>query len=138
MSMHPSEPLHFVDEEASYGSGEDINMVDGNNKRQSDTPLSSGRQKKSRKATCDAIVDAMLEIAAASKSRAAALSRNRDQFSVSRCIKVLDDMQGVEQHVYFHALDLFEHPNARETFLSLKCDRRLTWLQRKCGNSSLI
>lgn len=136
MSVDPSAPMAFVDDDASSGSGEDVNMLDGHNKRQSGMPASSGRRKRSRKATGDAIVDAMLEIAAASKMRATTIMKNEDRFSISKCIKLLDEMQGVDQRVYFVALDLFENPNARETFISLKSDRRLTWLQRKCSDSS--
>ncbi|XP_019098052.1 PREDICTED: uncharacterized protein LOC104772169 [Camelina sativa] len=36
---------------------------------------------------------AMLEIAAASKMRAAALTKDGDRFSISKCIKALDDLQ---------------------------------------------
>ncbi|CAN4092609.1 unnamed protein product [Withania somnifera] len=107
-------------EDASSGSGEDLSMLDGH----------------SRKATGDAIVDAMLEIAAASKMRAAAIMRNEERFAISKCIKVLDEMQGVDQSIYFFALDLFENPNARETFISLKNERRLIWLQCKFNASA--
>ncbi|KAJ6697572.1 hypothetical protein OIU85_003899 [Salix viminalis] len=68
-------------------------MLDGHNKRQSVTPGVSGCGKRSCEATGDAIVDAMLEIAAASKMRAAAIMKNEDQYSISKCIKVLDEMQ---------------------------------------------
>ncbi|KAJ6857951.1 hypothetical protein NC652_040469 [Populus alba x Populus x berolinensis] len=85
--------MAYVDEDGSSGSGDDVTMLDGHNKRQSVTPGGSGRGKRSRKATGDAIVDAMLEIAAASKMRAAAIMKNEDQFSISKCIKVLDEMQ---------------------------------------------
>ena len=131
MSVNPT----FVDEDASSGSGEDATMLDGHNKRQSITPI-SGRRKRSRKATGDAIVDAMLEIAAASKMRATEIMKNEDRFSISKCIKVLDEMQGVDQRLYFVALDLFENPNARETFIALRGEKRLTWLQGKFSASS--
>ncbi|CDP11550.1 unnamed protein product [Coffea canephora] len=130
MSGNPT----FGDEDASSGSGEDLNMLDGHSKRPSATP-GSGRRKRSRKATGDAIVDAMLEIAAASKMRAAAIMRNEERFAISKCIKVLDEMQGLDQRVYFFALDLFENPNARETFISLKSERRFAWLQGKFSAS---
>lgn len=131
MSADPA----LVDEDASSGSGGDLNMLDGNNKHQPVTP-NSGRRKRGRKATGDAIVDAMLEIAAASKMRAATIMRNEERFAISKCIKVLDEMQGVDQSIYFFALDLFENPNARETFISLKNERRLTWLQCKFNTSA--
>ena len=136
MSVDPSAPMNYVDDDASSGSGDDVNMLDGHNKRQSVTQSSSGRRKRSRKATGDAIVDAMLEIAAASKMRASAIMKNEDRFSISKCIKLLDEMQGVDQRIYFLALDLFENPNAREIFISLKGDKRLTWLQSKCSSLS--
>ncbi|PQM42631.1 hypothetical protein Pyn_10476 [Prunus yedoensis var. nudiflora] len=127
--------MNFMDEDASSGSGDDANMLDGN-KHHSGAPSSSGRRKRSRKATGDAIVDAMLEIAAASKMRAAAIMKSEEGFSISKCIKVLDDMPGIDQQIYFSALDLFENPNARETFISLKSEKRLPWLQRKFNASS--
>ncbi|KAK4417471.1 hypothetical protein Salat_2572700 [Sesamum alatum] len=127
----------FIEEEASSGSGDEANMLDGQNKNQSMIPH-SGRRKRSRKATGDAIVDAMLEIAAASKMRAAAIMRNEERFTISKCIRVLDDMQGVDQTLYFYALDLFENPSARETFVSLKAERRLAWLQGKFRASSSV
>ncbi|MCD7467311.1 hypothetical protein HAX54_004658 [Datura stramonium] len=131
MSADPA----LVDEDASSGSGEDLNMLDGHSKHQTVTP-NSGLRKRSRKATGDAIVDAMLEIAAASKMRATAIMRNEERFAISKCIKVLDEMQGVDQSIYFFALDLFENPNARETFISLKSERRLIWLQCKFNTSA--
>ncbi|KAJ6291019.1 hypothetical protein OIU76_024184 [Salix suchowensis] len=120
-----------VDEDGSSGSRDDVNMLDGHNKRQSVTPGASGRGKRSCKATGDAIVDAMLEIAAASKMRAAAIMKNEDQYSISKCIKVLDEMQGVDQWIYFLALDFFERPIAREKFIAQKSVKRLPWLQGK-------
>ncbi|KAG6394608.1 hypothetical protein SASPL_145197 [Salvia splendens] len=120
----------FVDGDASSGSGEEANMLDSQNKHHTTIPH-SGQHKRSRKATGDAIVDAMLEIAAASKMRAAAIMRNEERFTISKCIKILDEMQGVDQTVYFFALDLFENPSARETFVSLKRERRLVWMQGK-------
>jgi hypothetical protein len=100
-------------------------------------PSGSSGRKRSRKANGDAIVDAMLEIAAASKMRATAILKNEDKFSISKCIKVLDELQGVDERVYFLALNLFENnSSAREIFISLKVEKRLPWLQGKCGISS--
>nr|XP_004512634.1 uncharacterized protein LOC101506160 isoform X2 [Cicer arietinum] len=60
--------MAYVDEDGSSGSGDDVNMLDGP-KRQAGVSASGGR-KRGRKATGTAIVDAMLQIAAASKMRA--------------------------------------------------------------------
>ncbi|KAK7314853.1 hypothetical protein VNO77_33381 [Canavalia gladiata] len=85
--------MAYEDEDASSGSGDDVNMLDGH-KRQAGVPSSScGGRKRGRKATGSAIVDAMLEIAAASKMRASAIMKNEEKFSISKCIKVLDEMQ---------------------------------------------
>lgn len=135
MSIDHTVPMNYVEEDVSSGSGDDVNMLDGQ-KRQAGVPSSSGRRKRSRKATGDAIVDAMLEIAAASKMRATTLMKNEDRFSISKCIKVLDEMQGVDERIYFLALDLFENPTAREIFISLKNEKKLMWLQGKCGVST--
>ncbi|KAF6139357.1 hypothetical protein GIB67_026199 [Kingdonia uniflora] len=122
---------------SSSGEEEDtINVSNGRNKQQrcSATPSTSVRRKRGRKGPNDAIVDAILEIANASRMRATAMTTKADdRFSITNCINVLDMTQGVDQRVYYAALDLFENPNARETFISLKGDRRLTWLQGKCN-----
>ncbi|KAK2645246.1 hypothetical protein Ddye_020441 [Dipteronia dyeriana] len=111
-------------------------MLDGHKKHQPVRPSSSGRHKICCKTAGDAIVDAMLEIAAVSKMRASAIMKNEERFSIRRCIKVLDEMQGVGQRIYFLALDLFENPNTREIFILLKREKRLLWLQGKCSVSS--
>lgn len=58
-------------------------------------------------------MDALVNL---SLSQAAALTKNKDRFSISKCINALDDLQGVDQHSYFLALDLFENPTSREFF----------------------
>jgi hypothetical protein len=127
--------MAYVDEDGSSGTGEDLNMLDRHKRHPVNVvPSASGGRKRSRKATGDAIVNAMLEIASASKMRASAILKNEDRFSISKCIKVLDGLQGVDEQVYFHALDLFENnSSAREIFVSLKGEKRLPWLQGKCG-----
>ncbi|KAE9444929.1 hypothetical protein C3L33_23173, partial [Rhododendron williamsianum] len=81
----------FLDDDLSSDSGEDANMLDGHNTRQPTTP-SSGRRTRSRTATGDAIVDDMLETAAASKMRATEIMKNEDRFSISKCIKYCTDL----------------------------------------------
>lgn len=60
------------------GSGDEVHVINGHNKRVPTAPSAPPR-KRNRKAGGDAIVEAMLAIAAASKMRAAALTnKNRD------------------------------------------------------------
>ncbi|XP_058770691.1 uncharacterized protein LOC131644258 [Vicia villosa] len=126
--------MAYVDEDGTSASGDDLNMLDGHKPHPVVVRSGSGGQKRSRKVTGDAIVDAMLEIAAASKMRASVILKNEERFCISKCIKVLDELQRVDERVYFHALDLFENSSsAREIFISLKGDKRLPWLQGKCG-----
>ncbi|XP_006403932.2 uncharacterized protein LOC18021068 [Eutrema salsugineum] len=80
-----------------------------------------------------AIADAILEMAAASKLRTSALTQLASRFSLSECIRELDQIHGLEENVYFAALEFFNNSSARETFLSLKSDLRLAWLQWKCS-----
>jgi len=91
-----------------------------------------GARKRGRKGLEDMLADAILEMASASKMRAEAIGQCSQRYSVSKCVNALDELQGVDEKVYFAALDLFNDPVAREIFLSLKVDKRLMWLQGKC------
>uniref|UniRef100_A0A7N0U352 Myb/SANT-like domain-containing protein n=1 Tax=Kalanchoe fedtschenkoi TaxID=63787 RepID=A0A7N0U352_KALFE len=84
--------------------------------------------------TKNAIASALLDMVAASKVNVASTTMQGDnRFSISKCIKELDEMQHVDDQLYYAALDLFEDPSLREIFISLKGDAiRLTWLQGKC------
>jgi len=130
--------MSYVDDDGSSASGEDVNILDGHKHQAAMASNSCSGRKRGRKATGNAIVDAMLEIVAASKMRASAIAKNEESFSINNSIKVLDEMQGVDKWIYFLALDLFEdHPNAWEVFISLKDEKRLSCLQGKCGVSSI-
>ncbi|XP_058009125.1 L10-interacting MYB domain-containing protein isoform X2 [Hevea brasiliensis] len=80
----------------------------------------AANRKRGRKGIDDAIAGAILRMAAASRLKTAAIKQISERYSIADCIKELDAMQGVEEGVYFAALDLFDNPNAREIFLSLK------------------
>ncbi|KAE8695122.1 3-isopropylmalate dehydrogenase [Hibiscus syriacus] len=72
----------------------------------------------------------------ASKLRTAAVKQCNARYNIANCIKELDEMEGVEERVYFAALELFNNPRARQMFLSLKRGKRSTWLHRKCRTPS--
>jgi len=108
------------------------NSLDRKRKRPNETQTTSLDQD-----TCNAMAEAMLEMVSVSRLRAVVSSVSDDKFSITNCIKALDEIQGIDQKLYFSALDLFENPSFRETFISLKSVKiRLTWLQGKCSKSS--
>uniref|UniRef100_A0A5B7AUX4 Myb/SANT-like domain-containing protein n=1 Tax=Davidia involucrata TaxID=16924 RepID=A0A5B7AUX4_DAVIN len=127
------EPLSTFQMVPSLKSEEEAGMADDEDKFQPIIPPSTGGRKRARKGIDDVIVNALSEMAAASKLRAVAIKQHNDRFSITDCVKALDEMQGVDEQVYYAALDLFNNPNAREIFLSLKVDKRLTWLCSKCS-----
>ncbi|XP_031271525.1 L10-interacting MYB domain-containing protein-like [Pistacia vera] len=130
-SLPYPQPLNVIQEVTSSESEDE--MAD-NEEFPSAMPSSSSTtvRKKGRKGIDDAIAGAILEMAAASKMRTAAVNYSSGRYTIANCIKELDQMQVVEEQIYLAALDLFHNRNARETFLSLKGEKRLTWLRRKC------
>lgn len=131
------EPLHMLQVESSSESEEDTEVTDEQENFQPTVPNSSGHRKRRRKGLDDdAIANAILEMAAASKLRAAAMEQCNAKFSIANCVKALDEMEGLDERIYFAALNLFDSINARETFLSLKVEKRLSWLYGKCGATS--
>ena len=130
-SRSRAEPVSTHQEESSSGSEHDENDNDPE-VIISPTPVATYR-KRGRKGIDDAIAGAIREMASASKMRAAAKDQYNGRYSMADCIKELDVMQGVDRPLYFTALNLFNKPNAREIFLSLKRDKRITWLRGKCA-----
>ncbi|PIA57372.1 hypothetical protein AQUCO_00600245v1 [Aquilegia coerulea] len=123
----------FAQDESSSSAEENGNLPNEQNKCETVLPRSTGPRKRNRAGTEDIMVRAILDIAAASKLRTAAVSQSIERFSISNCIGALNEMQGVDDRLYYSALDLFDKPNARETFMSLKVEKRLIWLKSKCN-----
>lgn len=87
--------------------------------------------------TCNAMAEALFEMVAASRLRTVVSNASDNKFSITNCIRALDEIEGIDQRLYFSAVELFENPSLRETFISLKSDKiRLTWIQGKCSKSS--
>lgn len=83
----------------------------------------------------NAMAEGMLEMVAASKLHMAMTAQSEERFTITKCIKALDEIEGIDDWLYYGALDLFEYPNLREMFISLKGNKiRWTWLQGKCEN----
>lgn len=126
------EPLSMHREESSSESDDVAEMADGQDNFQSTLPTGISSRKRGRRGIDNVIAGAILEMAAASKLRTAAIKQRNAKFSITNCVQALDEIQGVDERVYFAALDLFDNPNAREIFLSLKSDKRYAWLCGKC------
>lgn len=128
---HPSRTLQG---KASTSESEEITeMAVERDKLQPNTASRNGTRKRGRKGIDDVLASAISEMAAASKLRAHAVKQHNERYSISNCIKALDELKGIDEQIYYAALDLFDNRNARETFLSLKVDKRLTWLLGKCS-----
>ncbi|KAF8410465.1 hypothetical protein HHK36_002994 [Tetracentron sinense] len=135
ISANPVAGSMFVQEEASSHSAEEMNASDGPNTHWFVTPRTLAHHRRIQTGTSHTIADAMIEMASATKLRAAALAQNGDKFSISNCVKVLNEMQGIDQGLYLSALDVFQDPDRRETFISIKSNIRLAWLKGKCNFS---
>lgn len=113
-------------------------LANGRKKRPFGTHLSPQHHMIAQERLNGMIAEAMLDMISASKLRGVARTHNNYQFSITNCIKALDEIQGIDQSLYFAALDLFDNSSQREIFLSLKGDKRLAWLQGKCKNAPPI
>lgn len=101
-------------------------------KRPPEAHSSLDRSSRRRRGIGNAIAEAMLEMIAASNLTTETATKGDDLYSISNCIRALDEMEAVDQRVYFSALDLFDQPSLRETFISLKSnEKRLAWLKEQ-------
>ncbi|KAL1820592.1 hypothetical protein ACET3Z_015461 [Daucus carota] len=131
-----STPHHLstLQVKASTSESEEITeMADDRDKLQPNTASRNGTRKRGRKGIDDVLANAIMEMAAASKLRAHAVKQHNERYSITDCIKALDEIEGIDDPIYYASVDLFDNRDARETFLSLKVDKRLTWLLGKCS-----
>ena len=136
LSSKPLSSSKIVQENASLAEKLDKKTAERKRKRSSETGSFSG-QNKGGKGINDVMAEAMLEMVAASKLRTVTLIQTDGKYTITNCIKALDEIERIDQKIYFAALDLFEDPNLRETFISLGGNEtRLTWLLGKCGNAT--
>ncbi|CAH8284818.1 unnamed protein product [Eruca vesicaria subsp. sativa] len=111
--------------------------VERKRKRELDLKSSSVSPSQIDSAVMETMASTLSEMVTTLRSRMDGLGKEEedDRFSITNCINVLDGIENVDEGVYFAALDLFESPCLRETFISLKANKlRLTWLQVKCRN----
>lgn len=57
------------------------------------------------------------------------MDQNQNPYSTGNCILALNDTPGVDRRLYNAAMDLFENQTWRETFVTMKIDKRLSWLK---------
>lgn len=130
-------------DEATSRLSEEVNMSSGRNKRRSlIKPLISSTRQRRRvcRETSQTGVNDVSRHEEGNKTAAAAVvaAQSGDRFSISSCIEVLNEMGGVDQEVYLAALDLFQDPDRRETFICIKSDIKLAWLKAKCKSLVVV
>ncbi|KAK3231778.1 hypothetical protein Dsin_003659 [Dipteronia sinensis] len=114
------------------------NIAERKRKRPSEAQSSLGQSERDEE-ILKTMAGALSEMIAASKVRSRTKTQIDNRFSISNCIEALDEIESINEWLYFAALDLFEDPNLRETFISLKGDKiRLTWLQGKCSKTTTL
>ena len=98
------------DELSSGGSGDEVHVINGHNKRIPTAPSggSGPSRRRNRKAGGVAIVEAMLELAAASKMRAAALTKKNG-----------DNLQGVWNNIWNKTFDIVTGTNTDHNDINL-------------------
>ncbi|XP_059302858.1 L10-interacting MYB domain-containing protein-like isoform X1 [Lycium ferocissimum] len=131
-SVNPSSstPLH-----SASTSQQTARTVAGKKRKCPSEMVPAAGQNCEDKEIIDAMAEAMREMIAASKFQTVAMPQVDGSFTVRKCIKALDEIEGVPDNLYYAALDLFDNPSLREMFICLNSSRiRLTWLQGKCAN----
>lgn len=51
-----------------------------------------------------------------------------DAFSITKCVKCLESIQGVDGNTYLRAINMFKDVDWREMFMAMSAERRLVWL----------
>ncbi|RAL46504.1 hypothetical protein DM860_004783 [Cuscuta australis] len=125
----------FDDKLSSSGSEEEADVADEDDKPHPTNTSAKTSKKKGRKGFDDFIAKAISEMAAASRLRADAINKYNEKYTIADCVRALDELQGVDDHVYLAALELFNRRISREIFLSLQPEKRLTWLHCKVSPS---
>ncbi|PIA44597.1 hypothetical protein AQUCO_01700297v1 [Aquilegia coerulea] len=131
-TTHCADPLTSTSVHDDSSSRSEVDVKLDVNQCKPVTNSTSRKRSRNNSGLDDPIAEAMLEMATASKLRANALLQSLDQFSITNCVKSLDEIAGVDESLYYSALDLFDNPALREIFLTLNCDKRLIWLKGKC------
>ncbi|PHT32318.1 hypothetical protein CQW23_28655 [Capsicum baccatum] len=127
----PSTPLH----NAATPQQTTTRTVAGKKRKFPPDTVTASGQNCEDKQTIDAMAEALREMISASKYQTVVMPQVDGRFTIRRCIKALDEIEGVPDNLYYAALDLFDNPSLREMFMSLNSSSiQLAWLQGKCAN----
>ncbi|CAK9157029.1 unnamed protein product [Ilex paraguariensis] len=110
-------------------SRENVNISNRRTKRQFAEAPSSGPNKRNKIGCGNRKAGVILGIGTASGSNQTAVTQNNDPYSYCCCITAINGMQGVDRRLYSAAMDLFRDLTWRKTFMSLKSEKRLSWLK---------
>lgn len=112
-------------------------VVERKKKRQLDAHPSIGQSSPEQEAHL-IMTEALLDMLEASNVRTAERVPSEDRFSITNCIDALDEIESIDNQLYFAALDLFENPNFRVTFISHKGNQIcLRWLEENVAEVKL-
>ncbi|CAI9116915.1 OLC1v1018205C1 [Oldenlandia corymbosa var. corymbosa] len=134
VNLHPEKPSSATPVQGNVSLPENPNKSITERKRKRAPEVRNGRSEETNMAETlgETMAEALCEMIAASKLRANATSKNDAKYTITNCIRALDEVEGIDDWLYYAALDLFEDPVLREMFLSLKSNSmRLAWLQGK-------
>ncbi|OAY50596.1 hypothetical protein MANES_05G148700v8 [Manihot esculenta] len=138
-SSHPENPSSSRPVQGNSLPADKMIKNISNKKRKWPSGTQPSDQNKKDQEIIEAMAEALFDMVAASRWRKAALKQNNERFTITSCIRALDEMGDIDQQLYFAALDLFEEPSLRETFISLEGDQiRLSWMQGKYGKSTIF
>jgi len=136
-ALNPDAPCSLASVDPSLTSTEKgVKNNLANNKRKRSLEVNQSEQSQKDQEILDSMAEALSDMIATSKVKPVAVVSNKEKFSITNCIKALDEMERIGESLYFAALDLFDDPCLRETFISLKSSERYLWLQGKCCNAT--
>ncbi|XP_010279316.1 PREDICTED: L10-interacting MYB domain-containing protein-like isoform X2 [Nelumbo nucifera] len=73
--------------------------------------------------------DAIKFMAQAYNRRIDTLVEHAEKYSIGKCIKILENMEGLPMRTYLKATKMFQEQGWRETFIEMSEDRRKGWLE---------
>uniref|UniRef100_A0A7C9E263 Myb/SANT-like domain-containing protein n=1 Tax=Opuntia streptacantha TaxID=393608 RepID=A0A7C9E263_OPUST len=136
-ALNPDAPCSLASVDPSLTSTEKgVKNNLANNKRKRSLEVNQSEQSQKDQEILDSMAEALSDMIATSKVKPVAVVSNKEKFSITNCIKALDEIERIGESLYFAALDLFDDPCLRETFISLKSSERYLWLQGKCCNAT--